>query len=138
MAAIQSDLIRLSFLHQREIAQGPYAKKCYFIMFGLKEELKGLLLPGFPEGLSDEVEYENKGGKFIWSIPISTYCNEDMLKSVFLHPERAGREEGFDLVDEICVCLLDDTTSPFFGHSNDSFTTGAKVWIVYMPDSDKK
>ena len=74
MAAIQSDLIRLSFLRQREsIGVGPYARKCYFIMFGLKKVLDGLLLPGFPKGLNLVKKAENW-----WLIPIRQRCDRNL------------------------------------------------------------
>ena len=62
------------------------------------------------------------------SLPISTLCDTTMLKSVFLDPNRAGELKGFDLVDEISIRLIADTTR------SGTSKTGVKVWRVYKPD----
>ena len=143
MADVQSDLIRLSFLRQRAVVEGPSAQKCYFITFGLKEELNDLVLPGFSmdyQRAEDRFKYDDVS--FCWSLSITDNCNKDMVKSVFLDPGRAGRRTGFDLVNELCVKLLADTTSDFFGpfplnEPAATFKTGVKVWMVCMPNLAK-
>ena len=143
MAAIQSDLIRLSFLRQRRIIEGPSAEKAYFIMFGLREELDGLCFPGLSENdQKHEDEFRYRDVPFCWSLPISSeeHFNKKMVKDVFLDPRRAGLEEGFDIVDEVCIKLLADTTSGLFSTSFEdpkAFETGVQVWMVHMPDISK-
>ena len=143
MAAIQSDLIRLSFLRQRGIVQGPSAEKAYFIMFGLREELKGLYLPGLSvNDQQHENEFKYHDVPFCWSLPITSeeHFNKKMVKDVFLDPRRAGYEKGFDIVNEVCIELSADTTTGFFSTSfaldedPQAFKTGVKVWMVHMPD----
>ena len=132
MAAIQSDLIRLSFLRQREDLQGPYARKCYFIMFGLKEELNGMNVPGFSQAhqrkLTDKVE----------SLSIMQLCDKDMVEKVFLNPKRIGKLTGYDIIDEIRVQdLADSTIGPLAaarGEDPRRFKTDVKAWIVHKPD----
>ena len=131
MAAIQSDLIRLSFLRQRNMVYGPCARKCYFIMFGLKEELDGLFLPGFKKNFHEEGAVKYQDVPSCWSLPITKFCDKGMVKSVFLDPKREGESKGYDLVDEICIRLVGDTTI-----MPKAFQTGVKVWVVYMPDPD--
>ena len=142
-AAIQSDLIRLSFLRQRGIVQGPSAEKAYFIMFGLRKELKDLYFPGLSENDQEhENEFKYRDVPFCWSLPITSeqHFNKKMVKDVFLDPGRAGYEKGFDIVDEVCIGLLADTTSGLFSTSfalvedPQAFKTGVKVWMVHMPD----
>ena len=143
MAAIQSDLIRLSFLRQRRIIEGPSAEKAYFIMFGLKEELDGLYFPGLSKNDQEhEDEYKYRDVPFCWSLPITSeeHFNKQIVKAVFLDPNRAGYEKGFDIVDEVCMELSADTTSgTSFALDEDpkAFKTGVKVWTVHMPDISK-
>ena len=134
--AIQSDLIRLSFLRQRAMIHGPCANKCYFIMFGLKEELDGLYLPGLPKDHQMYPLY-HKSIPLCWSLSVTKLFDKDMLKATFLDPKREGYLKGFDIVDEVCIKLIADTTSgsPYsVGKDPKLFKTAVKVWTVYMPD----
>lgn len=138
MHAIQSDLIRLSFLRQRAIFQGPSAEKCVFIMFGLSEELDSLYLPGFSKDDQERDEYD--GVPSCWSLSVTKEFHTDTVKSVFLDPTRAGKKTGFDIVDEVCIKLMADTTTDFFStdfalkEPSKAFKTGVKIWTVCMPD----
>ena len=63
-----------------------------------------------------------------------------MVKAVFLDKNWAGYEEGFDIVDEVCIALSADSSNrdnvKDFALKEDpkAFETGVKVWIVHMPD----
>ena len=142
MIAIQSDLIRLSFLRYRSVLPHEQsAEKCYFIMFGLKEELDNLYLPGFnKDHQTNNAKFKHGSEKHGWSFPISEKCDPAMVKSVFLDPNRGGKLKGYDLVDELHIQLVADTTNHDFHASFvmkgdfKTFKTGVKVWAVCMPD----
>ena len=123
-----------------KVVPGP-AEKCYFFMFGLKEELNGLYLPGFSEDYQKKKDkYKYGDEKSCWSLSVSDQCDSVMVKSVFLHPERVVKER---LANEICIKMLADTTNNDFHSSFElkedpkTFHTGIKAWTVCKPDPGK-
>ena len=104
-------------------------------MLGLKNELDGLYLPGLPRNQQRYPVYRDI--PYCWSLPITKLFNKQMMKTIFLDPQRHGCLHGYDIVDEVCIKLLADTTSDssnFAIPEDPSRLTAIKVWTVYMPD----
>ena len=105
-------------------------------MFGLTGELNDIFLPGFSDDHQTGKD-TYKYGKVdnCWSLSIEKECDPDMVKEKFQDPKRA---ENHQLVNEICISMLADTTNPK-GQLlvKGKLHTAMKAWIVHKPDISK-
>lgn len=128
--AIQSDLIRLSYMMQFPTL----TTHCYFFMFGRKDELESVCIPG----LQKKDQNYPQVSPYCWSIKISTLFSQSNFQAIYCRPQCAGMETGIiDVVDEVCIELVVDTTNSDFSIRDPwQFKTGVKVWRIHQPNQE--